>query len=78
MDNASASKFLIDGFPRNKNNLEGWDKIMSDNVDFRFVLFFDCPDDVCLERAMERGKSSGRSDDNPESFKKRITTYNSE
>eukprot|EP01135_Chromosphaera_perkinsii_P009016 Nk52_evm34s1569 gene=Nk52_evmTU34s1569 len=78
MDKSSTGKFLIDGFPRNKDNLDGWDKIMGGKVDLKFVLFFDCPDDICLERAMERGKSSGRSDDNPESFKKRINTYTNE
>lgn len=33
---------------------------------------------VCLARALERGKTSGRSDDNPASLAKRIQTYMSE
>lgn len=72
------SKFLIDGFPRNQDNLDGWNRRMKDKVDVQFVLFFDCSSDICVRRCLERGKSSGRSDDNEESLKKRIETYTNE
>eukprot|EP00126_Sphaerothecum_destruens_P008558 Sdes_comp20259_c0_seq2m13736 len=78
METSRSDKFLIDGFPRNQDNLDGWNKILANHVNFQFVLFFDCPEDLCLQRAMNRGQSSGRSDDNIESFKKRIATYNCE
>lgn len=75
-DQSSRGKFLIDGFPRNANNLEGWQTQMSSKVDLKFVLFFDCPRDVCVERCLNRGLAgSGRSDDNVESLNKRINTY---
>ena len=35
------------------------------------VLFFDCPPDVMEQRLTERGKTSGRSDDNAETIRKR-------
>ena len=35
----SKGKFLIDGFPRNRNNLDGWQNQMQDKVDLKFVLF---------------------------------------
>lgn len=35
------------------------------------VLFFDCPADVMEQRLTERGKTSGRSDDNAETIRKR-------
>ena len=38
--------FLIDGFPRNLDNQEGWTKAMSDKTNLRFVLFFDCKEEV--------------------------------
>jgi UMP-CMP kinase len=74
---ASGSKFfLIDGFPRSQNNLDGWNKEMSDKANVLFVLFFDAPEEVCVERCLSRGQAgSGRSDDNPESLKKRVFTY---
>uniref|UniRef100_A0A6I8NKH2 Cytidine/uridine monophosphate kinase 1 n=1 Tax=Ornithorhynchus anatinus TaxID=9258 RepID=A0A6I8NKH2_ORNAN len=73
--NVQKSKFLIDGFPRNQDNLQGWNKTMEGKADVAFVLFFDCDNEVCIERCLERGRSSGRSDDNRESLEKRIQTY---
>ncbi|XP_071764122.1 UMP-CMP kinase [Centroberyx gerrardi] len=68
-------RFLIDGFPRNENNLQGWTTVMDGKADVKFVLFFDCGNEVCINRCLERGKSSGRTDDNRESLEKRIQTY---
>jgi len=68
-------RFLIDGFPRNEDNLQGWTRVMDDKADVKFVLFFDCGNEVCIDRCLERGKSSGRTDDNRESLEKRIQTY---
>lgn len=68
--------FLIDGFPRNQNNLDGWERQVNDKVNVKFVLFFECPREVCINRCLERGKEgSGRADDNPESMAKRLDTY---
>lgn len=41
----------------------------------KFILFFDCPEDVMTERLINRGKTSGRADDNAESIKKRFKTF---
>lgn len=41
----------------------------------KFILFFDCPEDLMLERLINRGKTSGRADDNEESIKKRFKTF---
>lgn len=68
-------RFLIDGFPRNEDNLQGWNSVMDGKADVKFVLFFDCGNEVCIDRCLERGKSSGRTDDNRESLEKRIQTY---
>jgi len=40
-----------------------------------FTLFFDCPEDVMEQRLLNRGKTSGRADDNAESIKKRFKTF---
>lgn len=40
-----------------------------------FTLFFDCPEGVMQERLLNRGKTSGRADDNAESIKKRFRTF---
>uniref|UniRef100_A0A8C7I749 Cytidine/uridine monophosphate kinase 1 n=1 Tax=Oncorhynchus kisutch TaxID=8019 RepID=A0A8C7I749_ONCKI len=40
--------FLIDGFPRNEENLHGWTTIMDGEADVKFVLFFDCSNEVIV------------------------------
>lgn len=40
-----------------------------------FTLFYDCPEDVMQERLINRGKTSGRADDNAESITKRFKTF---
>ena len=75
MEQSSHEYFLIDGFPRNQDNLEGWEEVVGDAADVLGVLFFDCPEKVMQDRLLERGKTSGRSDDNIESIMKRFRTY---
>lgn len=70
------TKFLVDGFPRNRDNLDGWTRQMSDKTELQFVLVFDCTEEACVERCLKRGADgSGRSDDNLESLKKRFNTF---
>lgn len=76
MQNSDKTRFLVDGFPRNKDNLDGWERVMSDKTKLLFVLFFECSPDICTERCLGRGAAgSGRSDDNLDSLKKRFNTY---
>lgn len=76
MEESGKEKFLIDGFPRNQNNLEGWQKTVGDKVNIMFVLFLDCSEEICAQRCLGRGAAgSGRTDDNMESLKKRFATY---
>ncbi|KAF2797797.1 UMP-CMP kinase-like protein [Melanomma pulvis-pyrius CBS 109.77] len=66
------SLFLIDGFPRKLDQAHAFEKSV---VPSKFTLFFDCPEDVMQERLLNRGKTSGRADDNLESIKKRFRTF---
>jgi len=79
MEKSGSTKFLVDGFPRDMDNLRCWQKNMTDRFSFyadvQFLLFLDCPEQVMTERLLERGKTSGRNDDNEESIKKRLITY---
>ncbi|PRP78469.1 hypothetical protein PROFUN_13646 [Planoprotostelium fungivorum] len=71
MTKSGRSRFLIDGFPRDERNNQNWE----DATHLAFVLFFEVPESVLEERLLKRGESSGRSDDNIESIKKRFHTY---
>jgi hypothetical protein len=46
MKKSSETNFLIDGFPRNKDNVDGWQKTMGDSVNIQCVLVFDCDEKV--------------------------------
>lgn len=71
--------FLIDGFPRNQNNLEGWHKILPETeVNVIGCLFLSCEDDIVVERLLHRGETSGRVDDNRETIVKRLKVYHEE
>lgn len=66
------NRFLIDGFPRKMDQALKFD---DDVCQSAFVLFLTCPEEVLLERLLERGKTSGREDDNEESIRKRFRTF---
>ena len=74
MEKSGKRNFLIDGFPRDMGNLTCWQENAKE-AEVEFLLFLDCPFDVMTARLLERGKTSGRNDDNEESIKKRLITY---
>ena len=74
----AGGKYLIDGFPRSQDNLDGWNTVLGDSVTIDFCLFFDVSEEVMTARLLERGKTSGRSDDNAEAIKKRFVTFRTE
>ncbi|KAK4202259.1 putative uridylate kinase [Triangularia verruculosa] len=66
------ARFLIDGFPRKMDQAFEFEKVV---CPAKLVLFFDCPEEVMEGRLLERGKTSGRADDNAESIRKRFRTF---
>ena len=66
------------GFPRNLDNLVGWMNVVGTQANVAMVLFLDCPERIMEERLLKRGETSGRSDDNIESIRKRFHTYKDE
>ena len=48
MEKSELRSFLIDGFPRNKDNLEGWNTVMAGVSEVKRVLFFNCEDQVIV------------------------------
>ncbi|CAH1761613.1 21597_t:CDS:2 [Entrophospora sp. SA101] len=67
-----SDRFLIDGFPRKMDQALQFEK---DVCVPTCVLFFDCPEEVMLERLLKRAETSGRVDDNIDSIKKRFKTF---
>lgn len=67
--------FLVDGFPRNYDNLSGWTMNMPNFATCIGSLVYDCSMDVLEKRILSRAETSGRSDDNLESARKRFKTF---
>ncbi|CAD6588065.1 MAG: hypothetical protein TREMPRED_004928 [Tremellales sp. Tagirdzhanova-0007] len=65
-------RFLIDGFPRKMDQALKYDEAVCQSS---FVLFFATTEEVMLGRLLERGKTSGRDDDNKGSIVKRFRTF---
>jgi len=71
------NNFLLDGFPRSMDNLEGWYEVFG-REELPKMLYFECPYDVLEKRILGRAKYTGRSDDNIESIKLRFDTFKTE
>ena len=72
MKNSKNTRFLIDGFPRAMDQALKFEEEVCES---KMVLYFECPEAEMLKRLMKRGETSGRSDDNVESIKKRFRTF---
>lgn len=74
---ASSSKgFIFDGFPRTIAQADALAKMLAKRGDkIHAVVGLEVPDSVLTERLLERGKSSGRADDNAETIGKRLEVY---
>jgi adenylate kinase len=72
MSRSNGRRFLIDGFPRSREQAEVFERLVCQP---QFVLFFDCPEATMRSRLLERGKTSGRSDDNEATILKRFHTF---
>ena len=75
--NHGTTKFLIDGFPRSHENMQAWVDTMSYHT-LKMVLYFECPEEVLVGRLLERGQTSGRSDDTIDVIRKRFRTFQQE
>ena len=73
-----ATRFLIDGFPRNQENVDAWESVVGAKAKVGCLLFFECPLPVLEKRIPGRAEFTQRADDNIESLRKRFNTYKSE
>ncbi|XP_055332221.1 adenylate kinase isoenzyme 1-like [Paramacrobiotus metropolitanus] len=64
--------YLIDGFPREVAQAVAFEKQVGV---CSMVIYFEVPFDIMTERLIERGKTSGRLDDNVDTIRKRLQTF---
>ena len=72
MASSGSTKFLLDGYPRALDQAVQFEAAFGEPA---FVLSFDADEATLEARLVERGKSSGRADDNVDSIRKRFATF---
>ena len=80
LDDKRGSKGVIfDGFPRTIKQAEALKTMLNERgTDIHILLDLQVEDDELVARLVERGKISGRSDDNPETIKARLDVYHTQ
>ena len=78
MDKENKFLFCIDGFPRNFDNFEGWNRVMGNFAEVPFLLLINATEDEMTKRILSRAQQSGpnqRIDDNEEAIRKRLRVF---
>ena len=71
--NSENKKILVDGYPRNQENIDVWEKEMKDCVNVKGALYIEVSNEEMTKRLL--GRNEGRADDNEETIKKRLNTF---
>ena len=73
--NSRNKKILVDGYPRNQDNVDVWEKEMKD-IEVKGALYIEVSNEEMKKRLL--GRNEGRADDNEETIAKRLTTFEQE
>lgn len=78
--NPGVAGYIFDGFPRTVPQAQALDQLMADlSTSISKLILLDVDDDEIVTRLLERGKTSGRSDDQSEgTIRNRINVFKSE
>lgn len=69
-------RVIFDGFPRNLAQAEALDKILlTSQITLSTVLLLEVPEEELVARIVNRGTTSGRTDDNEETARNRQKVY---
>lgn len=76
--NPDAKGFIFDGFPRTESQAETLDRFLATKgMDITATVALEADDNLLISRLLERGKSSGRTDDQDEvKIRNRFEEYN--
>jgi adenylate kinase len=75
----AAEGFVLDGFPRNLAQAEGLDEMLAEiGRSLDAILYLNVPDAVGMQRALDRARTEGRTDDTPDVIANRLEIYHRE
>lgn len=70
---------IFDGFPRTIPQADALKEMLAQRgTEVSAVLQLEVPEEMLTERLLNRGKTSGRADDNAETIRKRLEVYHSQ
>ena len=76
---AAAKGVIFDGFPRTIPQAEALEEMLQQRgTKVSAVIGLDVPEEILIGRLLNRGKESGRSDDNLETITSRLEVYNNQ
>lgn len=78
-NNPNANGFIFDGFPRTESQAASLDEFLKEkNTSISGMVALEVPENLLVERLLNRGKTSGRPDDQDESkIRNRFNEYES-
>ncbi|GAB3637420.1 adenylate kinase [Hymenobacter arcticus] len=78
--NKQAAGFIFDGFPRTTAQAESLDRLLAEHAtSVACMIALEVNEEELVTRLLERGKTSGRPDDQDETkIRRRVTVYNTE
>ncbi|QKG55544.1 adenylate kinase [Hymenobacter sp. BRD128] len=78
--NKQATGFIFDGFPRTTAQAESLDRLLAEHgTSVACMIALEVGEEELVKRLLERGKTSGRPDDQDETkIRRRVTVYNTE
>ncbi len=78
-NNPEANGFIFDGFPRTESQAASLDEFLKEkNTSISGMVALEVPENLLVERLLNRGKTSGRADDQDESkIRNRFNEYES-
>jgi adenylate kinase len=76
--NSDANGFIFDGFPRTNSQAKALDEFLTKKGEvINGMVALEVPENLLVERLLERGKTSGRADDQDEQkIRNRFNEYN--
>lgn len=76
--NKDANGFIFDGFPRTESQAKALDSFLGEKgAEINGMVALEVPEDLLVARLLERGKTSGRTDDTDEGkIRNRFNEYN--
>lgn len=76
---AGKSGVVFDGFPRTIPQAEALKKLLQKRgTDLHAVIGLEVPEEELIRRMIERGRETGRADDNIDTIKKRLDVYHNQ